>query len=417
MKKKILYSLITLFIVGLLLIVGLAATTIKPNTLATLQQATTPSTSITKTARPTFTPTKLATRKNTPSATVTATDTPLSLLDAPLELTPLPVQTATPTELPQLTIVGTLDMSQFAITKDGLIPNTPTPGPPTPYPRIVPVSTDTLVITSTTMSADFAMLDDDSTSPEHFWFGRPFPDKGAWGSFLYPYGTNSQGNYLWHFGIDISASYGNIIRAMGEGVIVHAGPDDLNNQLGPWPDFYGQAVVIRHHQLWDGQPVFTLYGHLSEVLVGVGQEIEREQPIARAGDSGVATGTHLHVEVRLGGNSYSHTRNPDLWIRPDRGFGVIIGRVMDAEGYFVPVRFVELSPSKPQLSSYRRTTYTYPNHQVTSDARYQENFTIADVPVGTYRLKTGFDGQFFDIPVTVREQQSSFVLIQSSTNP
>jgi murein DD-endopeptidase MepM/ murein hydrolase activator NlpD len=153
-------------------------------------------------------------------------------------------------------------------------------------------------------------------------------------------------------------------------------------------------------------------GHVSEVLVDVGQSVKVGEPIARVGDSGVATGAHLHLEVRFGGNTYNHTRNPDLWISPDIWYGVIIGRVMDAQGYFVPAQLVTLHDAQDSRR-YRRETYSYPNDVVNSDDMYLENFSFADVPTGDYILNATFDGHTLTVPVSVREQQASFVVIQS----
>ena len=58
----------------------------------------------------------------------------------------------------------------------------------------------------------------------------------------------------------------------GDGLVVHSGPDDVE-QLGPWPDFYGQAIMIEHDRRWEDLPVYTLYGHVSEVLAQTGQQV------------------------------------------------------------------------------------------------------------------------------------------------
>jgi murein DD-endopeptidase MepM/ murein hydrolase activator NlpD len=89
----------------------------------------------------------------------------------------------------------------------------------------------------------------------------------------------------------------------------------------PGFDFYGNLVVIEH-TVPAGcaafpelpRPVYTLYAHLSEVLVTVGQQVQVGQEIGKVGMSGVAQGPHLHFEVRLGENTYEAVRNPDLWL-------------------------------------------------------------------------------------------------------
>ncbi len=89
-----------------------------------------------------------------------------------------------------------------------------------------------------------------------------------------------------HRGVDVAAREGTLVLAAADGVVRRAG-----EQGG-----YGQAVVLDHGEGWS-----TLYGHASELLVGPGEVVRRGQPIARVGHTGVATGPHLHFEVRIDG--------------------------------------------------------------------------------------------------------------------
>jgi murein DD-endopeptidase MepM/ murein hydrolase activator NlpD len=277
---------------------------------------------------------------------------------------------------------------------------TPTPTA-TPVPRTLLVPPD---------------LPNYTEAEDHFWFTRPFTEAyNSWGSYYYPYGTNARGNYFWHHGIDIQVPHGAPILSIGDGIVIHAAPDDLK-QLGPWPDFYGQAVVIEHDRRWAGLPVYTLYGHVSEVLVQPGQQVKAGDLIARVGQLGVALGPHLHLEIRVGAGTYFDTRNPDLWVRPDPGFGVIAGRVVDYQNYYVPQQLVTLHRvSDP--SRFWRQTFTYPDNVVNSDEFYGETFTFSDVPVGNYLVKTFFDGKQLTIPVTVNNQGTTFVLLKQDLPP
>jgi murein DD-endopeptidase MepM/ murein hydrolase activator NlpD len=251
---------------------------------------------------------------------------------------------------------------------------------------------------------------------DHFWFSRPFSGAyNSWGSYYYPYGTNARGQYFWHFGIDIENPQRTPILAAGDGIVTHAGPDDIE-QLGPWPDFYGQAVVIKHYQTWQGAPVYTLYGHVSETMVRVGQQVKAGETIARVGQLGVALGPHLHFEVRLGAGIYSDARNPDLWLQPDPGYGVIAGRVVDYQEYYVPQQLVTLHPAD-EPGRFWRQTFTYPDNRVKSDDNLGETFTFADVPAGRYLVKTFFDGRQLTLPVMVRDQQTTFVLLSQNQPP
>jgi murein DD-endopeptidase MepM/ murein hydrolase activator NlpD len=89
-----------------------------------------------------------------------------------------------------------------------------------------------------------------------------------------------------HSGVDIGASYGSSIRAAGAGTVILAG----------YAQGYGNCVIVDH-----GGSTVTLYGHCSQLLVAEGQAVRQGQVIARVGATGMATGPHLHFEVRRNG--------------------------------------------------------------------------------------------------------------------
>ena len=391
--------------------VATATPTKTPTQPATATPTASPTPSPTNTSTSTAIPTSTPSATHTPTATNTNTPTPLPPTPT---FTPIVTHTAAITETllastepltlsidTALTTTATLTLTASVTTSGVIAPTEPPPPTPTSVPRTVLVPADV---------PDYARVED------HLWFSRPYTEAyNSWGSYYYPYGTNAQGAYFWHFGIDIAGSFGTPIVAMGEGRVVHAGPDDEQNLLGPWPNFYGQAVVIEHDQRRNNKPVYTLYGHVSRVFVRVGQRVEVGNLIAEVGQGGVATGPHLHLEVRVGAPTYNNTRNPDLWIRPDPGFGVIAGRIVDYQGYFVPQQLVTLHRAN-EPSRFWRQTYTYPDNVVNFDDDFVESFAFSDIPAGQYLLKTFFDGHQLTIPVIVTNGNTSFALLEQ-TNP
>jgi len=90
------------------------------------------------------------------------------------------------------------------------------------------------------------------------------------------------GALKWHRGVDLKAAYGEDVQAAGEGRVVFSGEQGS----------YGTTVVVEHA---DGSR--SRYAHLSVALVGPGDAVASGQAIGRAGRSGRATGTHVHVEM------------------------------------------------------------------------------------------------------------------------
>jgi murein DD-endopeptidase MepM/ murein hydrolase activator NlpD len=89
-----------------------------------------------------------------------------------------------------------------------------------------------------------------------------------------------------HGGIDIAARPGTSVKAPAPGTVRFAG-----HSPG-----YGTTVILDH-----GREVQTLFGHLRDIGVRAGQRVERGQAIATSGDSGRATGPHLHYEILVQG--------------------------------------------------------------------------------------------------------------------
>lgn len=128
--------------------------------------------------------------------------------------------------------------------------------------------------------------------------GEPVPPVlGAPGSVMWPvsgpitsaFGMRNHpvfGRFIMHAGIDIAASQGTTIAAAATGRVI----------LAQWAGNCGNMITIDH-----GGGMATNYCHLSQIFVGVGQDVERGQAIGAVGMTGDATGPHLHFEVRIDG--------------------------------------------------------------------------------------------------------------------
>jgi len=117
------------------------------------------------------------------------------------------------------------------------------------------------------------------------------------GKFLWPVSSYISSGFGWrihpilgykrfHSGIDLPAPTGTPVKSADSGQVISAGYDGG----------YGYSILVYH-----GGGVATVYAHLSRILVSVGQNVERGQIIGSVGSTGLATGPHLHFEVRING--------------------------------------------------------------------------------------------------------------------
>jgi murein DD-endopeptidase MepM/ murein hydrolase activator NlpD len=91
--------------------------------------------------------------------------------------------------------------------------------------------------------------------------------------------------HIWrmHTGVDLEAWTGDPVHAAASGTVVYAG----------WEGGYGLLVVIDHHNGYS-----TAYGHNSKLYVSVGENVTAGETISAVGMTGIATGPHVHFEVR-----------------------------------------------------------------------------------------------------------------------
>jgi murein DD-endopeptidase MepM/ murein hydrolase activator NlpD len=124
--------------------------------------------------------------------------------------------------------------------------------------------------------------------------GIPFPGTitSTFGHRENPFGGS---NVETHKGLDIKGPIGSPVKAMAKGEVEFAG---LRGG-------FGNCIMLKH-----GNGFETLYGHLSKILVSVGQQIDIGQQIGNIGSTGRSTGPHLHYEVHRNGEKI----NPESFL-------------------------------------------------------------------------------------------------------
>jgi murein DD-endopeptidase MepM/ murein hydrolase activator NlpD len=255
---------------------------------------------------------------------------------------------------------------------------------------------------------------------DHLWVGPAFLASDGYnqiGAPSYQFGSTGGGRYRPHHGLDVANPHGTPVRAGVSGEVVHAGMDDPV-LLGPYNNFYGNAVVIRLDQklpVGGGElDVFLLYGHLSQVTVQQGQRVGPEDVVGAVGMTGIAIGPHLHVEMRIGANTYQNSANPYLWLKPLPGNGAVAVRLLTADGRSWPGARLTLARFENNQAVWGRMIETYlDNENIGPDPIWGENGAMGDVPAGYYVLVGNVGGESIRAEFFVREGQTTFVEVRT----
>lgn len=237
---------------------------------------------------------------------------------------------------------------------------------------------------------------------DHFYFQRPV-SHGDLGTLISSqrYGVLQEAGDVHdaHLGLDIGLDSRTPVLAAAGGTVIWASYGLMYKSVNYIDDPYGISVVIRHDFGVDGERLYTVYAHLSEAQVEVGERVERGEVIALSGNTGLSTGPHLHFEVRLGTNTLYFTRNPELWIAPAEGNGVLVGRVATTRGALLMNKLVEVR-SKDTGKLY--TMYTYATEfKLLPDDRYRENYVLSGLPAGVYDLAIPYLGVWRRVEVEI----------------
>jgi hypothetical protein len=250
------------------------------------------------------------------------------------------------------------------------------------------------------------------------WFRRPIAlDHNPFIDQTYRYGSTMGGNFQEHQGVEFNNPDGTPVRAIDAGTVVYAGPAERG----------ALTVAVRHDSVVvanrNRYRIYSTYYHNAELRVSVGQKVSRGQTISTVGNTGRATNDHLHLEVHAAPTDSvsaivdslerfpAYTTNPELWIDPIPGTGVIAGQVFDGDGQ--PVRQARIygivKHDPPETPFSFAETY---GDLANPHPLYEEHFAVNDVPAGSYVLGTEIYGKRVYRQVTVHEGTLSWVVFR-----
>jgi murein DD-endopeptidase MepM/ murein hydrolase activator NlpD len=233
---------------------------------------------------------------------------------------------------------------------------------------------------------------------DHFFFARPIAANVVnWPLKDYRYGYIYFGPNEVHTGIDIPNPKGTPVLAAGSGKVIWAGYGLFYGSNNP-RDPYGLAVSIQHDFGYQGHQLYTIYAHMDHIDVTQGQWVNTGDRLGVVGETGNTTGPHLHFEVRMENNSLYSTRNPELWLAPPEGWGVLVGRMMNTNTSLLTSTDLSV---KSLSTGHTWTVTSYGSDMVVSDDYYRENVTLSDLPAGDYEISLTYLDEPMSATVTI----------------
>jgi murein DD-endopeptidase MepM/ murein hydrolase activator NlpD len=240
---------------------------------------------------------------------------------------------------------------------------------------------------------------------DHFYFVRPIAvDEINWPLANYRYGASNFGTDNVHTGVDIPAPRGTPVLAAAAGEVIWAGYGLYSGSNNP-NDPYGLAITISHDFSYQGRRLYTIYAHMDRIDVLNGQQVEAGTQLGIVGTTGNTTGPHLHFEVRIENNNFYATRNPELWLAPPQGWGVLAGDLRNTNGSFLTEQAVKVTS---QSSRQTWDVISYGTSTVNRDEYYKENLVLSDLPAGDYEITIEYLDESYSCLITIHPGAISY---------
>lgn len=229
--------------------------------------------------------------------------------------------------------------------------------------------------------------------PEHAWFARPIAsDANPYVDGTGRYGSSTS-NGVQRAGIAFNNPAGTPVHAIGDGTVVFAGPSGTGSN----------TVAIAHDRRWQDRTIFSAYHHNATLEVRAGDRVREGDVIATVGNTGRTVNDRLALEVHVAPTDDAavivnaeeafpqYAVNPQLWIEPLPGTGIVAGRVLRSDGE--PVRGAKVYGLVVQYPT--ETPFSYAEvygEGAPPGPVYGEHFAVGDVSPGEYLLGVDIDG-------------------------
>jgi murein DD-endopeptidase MepM/ murein hydrolase activator NlpD len=232
----------------------------------------------------------------------------------------------------------------------------------------------------------------------------------------YRFGSTLFGERMLHDGVELLNPLGTPVLAAADGTVYFSG-NDQSKKWGRYTNLYGNFIILEHRVPDHAGPIYTLYAHLSELLVENGQQITKGQTIGKVGATGKAFTNHLHFEVRVGDMLLQNARNPELFLplieSIEGSGGILIGSLLSRNGDPIPGESIVIQRMVEEVLQTGSTIYveTYAKG-IAGDGLWQENFVISNLSVGDYRISAFAYGNLIEEFITINENEVTLIKLQ-----